>query len=110
MVAHKSEARPMGKGTKSFQTLDIINPLVNGKARVMLMGRALEAFKSLKQGAVVFITNAPLLPESPKFPTLTYRIDDPRLMTEIGEAVDVRKCASITRQGNPCENWVCINK
>ena len=76
---------------------------------VMLFGKAQAKFYSMPQNRVVGILNPKLLEDRSGKGEVSLSVDNPDKILEMGESVDLGKCAAKKNDGTGCTNLVNIN-
>ena len=76
---------------------------------VMLFGKAQAKYYSMPQNRVVGILNPKILEDRSGKGEISLSIDNPDKILEMGESVDVGKCAARKNDGTGCTNLVNIN-
>ena len=76
---------------------------------VMLFGKAQAKYYSMPQNRVVGILNPKILEDRSGKGEISLSVDNPDKILEMGESVDVGKCAARKNDGTGCTNLVNIN-
>ena len=76
---------------------------------VMLFGKAQAKYYSMPQNRVIGILNPKILEDRSGKGEISLSVDNPDKILEMGESVDVGKCAARKNDGTGCTNLVNIN-